>query len=339
MEDRLRAVFLHGRMPAQRRRPIVKLAVLSHVAEKFRRAVEPICLREGIALVSGEHPDMLSESERAGIDLVLADPPFAAEALRCLPGLRWLQSTWTGVDRILADELARERARQIPLTGLHGVHAEIIADYVSAYVLAVHRNLFVHWEAQKGRIWKFRPYERLRGREVCFIGTGAIATGVAERLEGMGLVPLGISRRGVPRAPFRQTATVEDRHALLARADVVVSVLPLTPESRSMVDGSWFSVMKKKPLFLNVGRGPTVCEADLVEALRTGLLSGAVLDVFEEEPLSVDSPLWDMANVVITPHVAGITFVEDIVAAWEANFLRWKAGEPLVALIDPDRGY
>src|SRR5690606_27024466 len=188
-----------------------------------------------------------------------------------------------------------------------------IADHAFALLLHLTRNIAAYRKAQDEKSWTGAanapmPLIELRGRTMLVIGYGGIGTQVAERAAAFGMTVLAVDEKDVP---LTRTLTYcgkpDELHTLLPKADVVVNCVPHTPASEGMLNAESFAAMKKGTYFINVSRGKVVDTAALVAALREGKLAGAGLDVVDPEPLPADSPLWQMPNVIITPHVAGVS--------------------------------
>ncbi|WP_030513173.1 D-2-hydroxyacid dehydrogenase [Nocardia sp. NRRL WC-3656] len=281
----------------------------------------------------------------------LADALPGAEALfvydfrsTALPGawdradrMRWVHVGGTGVDAVMFDALIDS---DVQVTNTRGLFDEPIAEYVLAQVLAFAKDLPESLRLQQRHQWRHRESERVAGAAVLVVGTGSIGRAIARLLRAAGMRVRGVGRTARIGDPdFGTVAT--DLHAELPGADYVVCVTPLTPQTRHMFDASAFAAMKPHARFINVGRGESVVTDDLVAALRGGVLAGAALDVVDPEPLPAGHPLWDLPNVVVTPHNSGdfIGWRAEIVAAFTENFERWASGQPLHNVVDKKLGY
>ncbi|MBF6274385.1 hydroxyacid dehydrogenase [Nocardia sp. 852002-20019_SCH5090214] len=281
----------------------------------------------------------------------LADALPGAEALfvydfrsTALPGawdradrMRWVHVGGTGVDAVMFDTLIDS---DVQVTNTRGLFDEPIAEYVLAQVLAFAKDLPESLRLQQRHQWRHRESERVAGAAVLVVGTGSIGRAIARLLRAAGMRVRGLGRTARIGDPdFGTVAT--DLHAELPGADYVVCVTPLTPQTRHMFDASAFAAMKPHARFINVGRGESVVTDDLVAALRGGVLAGAALDVVDPEPLPAGHPLWDLPNVVVTPHNSGdfIGWRAEIVAAFTENFERWASGQPLHNVVDKKLGY
>jgi phosphoglycerate dehydrogenase-like enzyme len=257
------------------------------------------------------------------------DPSLLAGARR----LRWIQSTWAGVEAWVR----QPPPRGVVLTRMHGVFGARIAEWAFAHLL------YAWWGVERGRQQQARgewlPYRpgRLFGRTLGVAGTGDIGQVVAARGQALGMRVIGLSRGGEAHAGFDAVVTrLED---FLKHLDAVVITLPLTGATRGLFDARALALLPRGAWLLNAGRGGIVDEAALAEALRSGRLGGAVLDVFAEEPLPPSSPLWTLPGSFVTPHIAGPSVPEECAEVVFANLERLVRGEPLRGVVDFARGY
>ncbi|KFZ79906.1 2-hydroxyacid dehydrogenase [Amycolatopsis sp. MJM2582] len=253
--------------------------------------------------------------------------------------LRWLHIASAGVDPVLFPGLQES---DVVLTNSRGVFDGAIAEYVLGVVLAFAKDFARSWDLQKQRQWKHRESERIADRRVLVVGTGPIGRSIARMLRAAGMSVAGVGRHpreGDPDFGDVYASSELSRH--LPGADYVVAVAPLTEQTKGMFDAEAFAAMKPGSRFVNVGRGELVVTSDLIAALRDGPLGGAALDVFDTEPLPVDSPLWTMENVLISPHMSGdfVGWRNTLVEVFADNFRRWRAGEPLRNVVDKQLGY
>ena len=227
------------------------------------------------------------------------------ELLERAANLRWVHALSSGVDSY---PLAELEAREIVLTNSAGIHAQPIAEQVLCYMLMFERGVTESVRQQQRSVWEAVSGGELRGQTIGVLGVGSIGARVAELCSALGMTVLGTKRdlSDVPDA-VDESYAADDHHEVLARADYVVLACPLTEETRGMIGRRELRAMGRDAVLVNVGRGELVDEGALVEALQQGRIEGAGLDVFETEPLPQDSPLWDLSNVVITPHMAGST--------------------------------
>jgi len=269
----------------------------------------------------------------------------AADVIRAGPRIRWVQHMGAGVERCIAiPELA---ARGIVLTNMQKVAGPVMAEHVLALMFGLTRGLATYLPAQakgewadeavpEGRMWE------VRGRTMLVVGLGGIGTEVAKRARALGMTVIATRNSGTAGPDYVAEVGLADKLPSFAgRADVIVSTLPLTPETRGLMNRAFFDAVKRGALFINVGRGATVVTDDLVAALGDGRLGGAGLDVTDPEPLPPGHPLWRAPNVIITPHVAAA--VEgDAVPRWSIareNLRRYVAGDKLLSEVDLSKGY
>ncbi|MBW3612670.1 MAG: D-2-hydroxyacid dehydrogenase [Chloroflexi bacterium] len=256
------------------------------------------------------------------------------------PRLRWIHSASAGVDRIATPAL---RTRELLLTNARGVFSRPIAEYVVMMSLAVARRLPALLELQRERTW-----QPLRGRElaeltVAIIGFGSIGIEVARLLEPFGCRILATRRhseRGSGAAGV-ELRPLEALHDVLRESDVVVVAAPLTEETAGLIGAEELAAMREDAWLINIARGRLIDELALRRALENGWIGGAVLDVFAEEPLSPESPLYRTPNLVITPHTswASDRVIERSVDLFVENLRRHRAGEPLRNVVDLEAGY
>jgi phosphoglycerate dehydrogenase-like enzyme len=281
------------------------------------------------------------EDHLGDLDVVFVwnfDRPRLLDVVPRAPRLRWIQSISAGVEE-LADPVLTEHG--VVLTNAAGVYDPSLAESVLGFLLAFSARILEDARLPPGS-WPAGTTRLIRGATALIVGAGSIGTETGRLLRAAGLHVRGIARR--PRAPdgvFDRIGGLEDLLSELARADHVVNVLPNTPLTRGAFGVEAFGAMRPHALFVNIGRGTTVDEAAMVDALRSGGIGGAALDVFAVEPLPEDSPLWRMPNVLVSPHRAGDHdgWPRDVVALFADNLRRFLAGEPLRNVVDVELGY
>jgi phosphoglycerate dehydrogenase-like enzyme len=274
-----------------------------------------------------------------------------------VPGLRWVQLHSAGANHLVDTWLW---GSDVIITTSSGIHATTIAEYVLMMMLAFAHRLrrMVYYQAHaewpKRRWQKFVPQE-LRGATVGVIGYGSIGREVGRLARALGMRVLGVHRGG-GQAPVSyelpdlardanaepdQLYTPDQLFDALAECDYAVLAVPYTSATHHLIDQAALQAMKPSCVLINIARGPIVDELALVRALREGWIAGAALDVFEEEPLPRESPLWKMDNVIISPHVAGFTphYDDRATALFAENLRRYVSGEPLLNRVDRKREY
>jgi phosphoglycerate dehydrogenase-like enzyme len=271
--------------------------------------------------------------------------PCTPDVLAAGQRIRWIQTYYAGVERCVAIPAVRERG--ILLTNMQRVAGPVMAEHVMAMMLAFARGLHLYVPERMAGRWTPQLPEparllTLEGKTVLVVGLGGIGTEVARRAHAFGMRVIATRASGREGPPFVDYVGLpEELHALAGKAEFVVNTAPLTPATRGLFDAKFFAAMKPGAYFVNVGRGGSVVQPDLVAALRAGHLGGAGLDVTDPEPLPADSPLWQMANVIITPHVSAESDLGNdlrflIVAE---NLRRYVAGEKMLSVVDVGKGY
>jgi len=278
-----------------------------------------------------------------------------------VPNLKWVQFNSAGIDPFLDNPIIRNE--EVTATTMSGVITSQIAEYVLMSMLAFGQQLPKLMRYQRERKWpkgdekwqRLMPLE-LRHSTVGILGYGSIGRQVARLLQPFGAKVLAAKKdvmhpedtgyisdgMGDPHGDFfHRLYPIEAVHSLLSASDFVVVALPLTEVTRHILDAKAFEVMKDSAYLVNVGRGELIDQAALLEALKTKQIAGAALDVFEEEPLPADSPLWEMENVIISPHISGLSWHlgEETLSLFIENLNRYLAELPLYNQIDLDRGY
>jgi D-2-hydroxyacid dehydrogenase (NADP+) len=266
-------------------------------------------------------------------------PPEAIAA--AAPPLEWVQLPSAGVDGYLTDGLV---ASGVTLTSVRGMAGAAGAEHILGLMLMFNRGLKYFYDRQRERRWDERLdlALTLAGQTLGVVGLGGMGSALAERAKALGMRVLAIKREPGERPPYVDELHGPDGlHAVLAVSDHVALTLPITDETRNLVDRAALARAKPGAYLYNIGRGELIDDEALVDALRSGRLAGAGLDVFREEPLPPESPYWDLDNVLITPHLGGDTpFDRDhIVELFLANLERYRDGRSLLNVVDPARGY
>lgn len=286
--------------------------------------------------------------DRAAIEAMLDAVAIAAghlphDLLVRAPALRWFQQWGAGADWLLRYPEASER--DFILTNASGVHAIPISEQIIGTMLMFARGLHQAVRAQSTRMWRQPPDDglfELAGKTLLLIGVGAIGERTAALASALGMQVEGLRQH--PERPVPGVGRMygmDSLHERLANADVVALTIPLTAATSGLIGRAELRRMKPSAYLINIGRGGTVDEPALIEALAEGWIAGAGLDVFAEEPLPADSPLWAMEQVIITAHYAGATPEYDTraLAIFLDNLRRYTSGAPLRNVVDKRRGY
>jgi glyoxylate/hydroxypyruvate reductase A len=273
---------------------------------------------------------------------VPADSPegLAAVVARC-PRLRWVQATSAGAgEQVRLSGLGAEALERVTVTTASGVHAPPLAEFCMLGLLAIAKDLPRLSADQRSRSWPAlrRPTRELRGETLFILGLGDIGLEVARLAKAFGMRTVGFKRTAAPPPPCTdEVHTADELPAMIDQADALVITLPGTPQTSGLVGAEVIGRMRPDCILVNVGRGAVVDERALVEALRAHRIAGAVLDVFAHEPLPPSSPLWDLPNVLISPHSSALSPHEDerIVELFRDNLRRYLAAEPLRNVVRP----
>jgi phosphoglycerate dehydrogenase-like enzyme len=250
--------------------------------------------------------------------------------------LKWLQVMGAGVDWALVPELPPH----VQITRAPGVFGPWMAEYVVAWCLWVTQRMKPYRDAQRQRRWDDHVLpDRLGGKTLSIVGLGDIGRDIARAARGLGMRVLGVSRRGRPVREATKMYPVAAMARALREADFVVLLLPLTPETRGIIGADALGAMKPTTWLINIARGAVVDEGALMAALEQRRIAGAVLDVFDREPLPPSHPLWKMDNVVVTPHISGPSTADALTPVFNDNLARYLAGRPLRHVVDRHRGY
>jgi D-2-hydroxyacid dehydrogenase (NADP+) len=300
-------------------------------------------LRDEVKLIRSENKEHLKRIMPEAEILVCfsIDPETFALARK----LKWIHAAFVGVDSMLFPELLKSK---VLLTSSRGMHGDTVSDHVMAMILAFAKGLVPSWECKNQRTWcpievmrkRFEPQEKLLG----IVGFGTIGESLARKAKAFGMKVMATKnrvKRGekiryvdklLPKGKFRE---------FLCTADFVVLTIPLTEETRHMIGPKELACMKESAILINVARGGVVDENALIDALGKKKIAGAGLDVFEEEPLSPKSKLWELDNVIITPHIAGSRrdYFKKVGEIFRVNLNRYLNRKPLLNLYDKRLGY
>jgi phosphoglycerate dehydrogenase-like enzyme len=264
-----------------------------------------------------------------------------SKVLEGAPKLEWIQTRSAGLDSTLFPELIQS---PVVLTNGKGTFSQSLGEFALAGVLYFAKDMPRMLRSKAERRWDVFNVLEISTQTIGIVGHGDIGRAIAWRAKAMGMRVLALRRSATPRAGDEHVDRVytnDQIHEMLPECDYVAVAAPLTAHTRHLVSTAEFNVMKPEAVVINVGRGPVVDEAALVEALRSGKIRGAALDVFEVEPLPEASPLWDMPNVLISAHTADHTkdWLPDAANFFVEQFERWKKGEPLKNVVDKHAGY
>ncbi|MCK8517128.1 D-2-hydroxyacid dehydrogenase [Methylonatrum kenyense] len=316
-----------------------RIAIVTAAGESWPPGLDPLRGQAELMLANDERS--LREALPEADILMVTD--FRTDLLEdCWPEqhrIRWIHATSAGVDALMIPPI---RHSDIPVTNARGIFDRPIAEFVLGLILCFAKDYPGSLRYQAERAWVHRETERIEGKRALIVGAGSIGRQIGKLLSAVGLAVTAMSRSAREGDPdFDRVHAAERFQSLLPDADYVVIAAPLTPDTEGLFDADAFSRMQPTARLINIGRGPIVRTDDLVAALDSGEIAGAGLDVFEQEPLPANHPLWDMPNVILSAHMAGdvIGWKEALSEQFIANFERWQAGEPLHNPVDKERGY
>jgi D-3-phosphoglycerate dehydrogenase len=315
----------------------MRIVLCYPVEQRHREQISAVAPAAELVDAGQEH--IADEIHRADVFCGHAKVPIDWEAVVCAGRLRWIQSSAAGLDHCLVPAVVES---DVTVTSASGVLADQVAEHAMALVCGLTRSLPVFFRAQQAKEFIRRPTRDLHGSTLGIVGFGGVGRRIAEVMS-----PFKTRILATDMFPVDQPAHVEalwpaERLGdLLAAADIVLLSLPLTPTTRGLIDRQALAKMKSGALLVNVARGPLVVEADLVAALESGHLAGAAVDVTEQEPLPASSRLWDLKNVIITPHVGGQSRlrIDQMTDFFCDNLARYLANRPLRNLVDKRLGF
>ncbi len=296
----------------------------------------------------GVHVEKITDEskieERIGDFDVLFAIRITPQILKKARNLRWIQSPFVGVDSLMIEEIKKS---DIIVTSAKGIHSIQASDHVFALILFFSRKLNEIVEEKRKKIWKkrhpfpFDPLDELNGKTLGIVGLGSIGREVARKGKCFGMKVLGVKRTPGEVDNVDRVYGIEGLDEVLKKSDFLVLCVPYTKETEKLIGERELRLMKSSAYLINIARGGVVDEEALIRALKEGWIRGAGLDVFSEEPLPPSSPLWEMENVIITPHVAGSTpyYWDRAVSIFVNNLRRFMRGEKLINVVDKEKGY
>ena len=312
------------------------LLILSRFARDYHHLIESARLPD-LSVTSTTDPAEAT-ADGASFDLALGEPALLRQVMPVLTAVRWVQSTWAGVEPLLDAALRRDYL----LTNARGVFGAQMSEYVFAYLLAHERKIFEKQASQAEGRWDPAPPTRLGGKQIGLLGVGTIGAALARTAKHFGMRVKGYTRASEDSPDIDEYfhGSLADAGAAFASdLDYLVSVMPGTTATRHLIGDALLRALPSRAVFVNPGRGGVVDEAALAAALQEGRLAGAVLDVFETEPLPAGHVFWRLPNVRITSHTAALSAPPDIAPIFIDNYRRLLRGEPLLYRVDFERGY
>lgn len=281
-------------------------------------------------------PDLEITDSREEATILLASPPLASGCIAEFEQLEWIQSVYAGVDALVPalEDFSGD------LTNVKGIFGQQISEYVLGYLITYYRHFNHYQEQQRQQVWQPKPYRSLNTLNLLILGTGSIGGYLATTAKAFGLHVVGVNRSGIPEqhSPFDMIYHIQELTVALSNADIIVNTLPNTPETQGMFNLETLSHCSNALIF-NVGRGNAIEEQALLTALDNRWIEHAFLDVFDQEPLASKHPFWSRPDITLTPHIAALSFPEQVVEIFADNYHRWRDGFSLLNQIDLDKGY
>ena len=313
----------------------LNILVTNSLADRHIKAIKAVAPVSNIISCDLKQADQ----HIADTDILLTWGAMDIQALYLTaPKLKWVHALSAGVENLLFPEI---KSSTTLLTNSKGIHGIPISEHVLAMMLTFTRglNMFIRQQTQKQ--WKRVPVEEIHDKTIGIVGLGSIGREIAKKAKGMGMHVVASKQTMTTEIFVDKLYTPDQLHELLAVADFVVIALPLVEETKNLFTIKEFTAMKSSAYFINIARGAVVNEADLATALEQGLIKGAGLDVFDQEPLSETSPLWDMPNVIITPHLAALSpsYMDRAIKLFADNLSRFIQNKEMLNIIDKNKGY
>ncbi|WP_100656101.1 D-2-hydroxyacid dehydrogenase [Alteromonas flava] len=313
------------------------LSILSRDVEQYSRLAqsEPALASRLIQVASSPQ-----ELDPQRVEILLSEPDLAVQVIPECPNLVWLQSTWSGNAPLL-----KLTKRNYVLTAAKGIFNAAIREYVLAYLLYFTRNMPSFHPRQgdpehiRPRQWQPPQIDTLANKRIGILGAGSMASALVPVLRGFSATILGLNRSGQSTDEYTQMYAFSDLHQFLAKLDFLVVLLPDTPDTQHLLNQQTLALLPAHCVLINAGRGSTIDDQALLNALDQNRLGAAVLDVFAQEPLPSEHPYWQHPKVWITHHTAAISDPNAVFQVFNDNFQRWSSHQPLNYQIDFNRGY
>ena len=285
----------------------------------------------------------VTQADLNDVDVILGYDDKLTPLLQKNNSVKWVQAWSAGVDQ-LPQNLFKEKG--IQLTNASGAMVPGLAEQIIGQMISWDRNLGYSFAAQQKQKWDelaAASYQELAGKKLLLLGVGHIGQQVAKLATAFGMHVIGVRHSDKPANNVEEIYTFEPIFQVVGKADFVLNTLPVTVQTQELIDQKFFSQMKKSAVYINYGRGKTNNESDLLQALQTGEIAGAIMDVFKEEPLSKDSAFWKLPNVLITPHTGGDTALYDHrvvkIAADNISMMNDDSIKPQKNVVDLRQGY
>ena len=268
-------------------------------------------------------------------DVIFGEPSLVCQIINSLPCIKWVQSSWAGVEPLLAPGLQRNYL----LSNSRNVYGAMMSEYVFGYLLAIERRILQRWQSQHKGVWDDSTVGTLKGKRIGLMGVGSIGSCLAATAQHFEMEVFGYTRMSESCLEVDHYFHGQEILDFVNSLDYLVCSLPGTVKTKGLINEEVFSALPSKTWLINVGRGNILDEIALMKALKHGSLAGAVLDVFVEEPLRFDHPLWHTPNTFITCHTAAKNYLPDIASLFIENCKSFINGMPLRYLVDFEQQY
>ena len=281
--------------------------------------------------------EMDLESYIREADILFVNQNFQTSLIHKAKKLKWIQLASAGVDSFMLN--LENFSEKIVLTRVNTSFGEIMAEYALGYMLALNQKIPLIIENQKNKIWKKLKLSWLCNQTLGIAGVGKIGHTIAKKAKFLGMNVLGYGRTEKHLDELDNFYSINKLHEFLSLLDFLVITLPLTPQTKGLFGQNEFKAMPESSYIINIARGAIIKERELITALEKGYIKGAVLDVFEEEPLPKGNPLWDMDNVIVCPHHSGPSQPKEMIKYFIENLRRFERGETLEGVVNIQKGY
>jgi phosphoglycerate dehydrogenase-like enzyme len=307
------------------------VAILSRDSALYRRLLEAAQLPNlKLVLVDNKAANF----DYSQVEILFGDPDLTAQVISQCTGLKWLQSTWAGNAALFALDKT-----DYQLCGVKGVFQQAMQEYVFAYLLYFSRNLAGFNRAQINQKWAAPTYGSLAGKTLGIMGVGNIGQAIARMAKNFSMNTHGYTRTSSDCEFIDEYYTCNDEQNFAENLDYLVCLLPQSGATTGLINRTFLSFLPEHCVLINAGRGTTIVDIDLIDALKNKTLQAAVLDVFKQEPLPQHHPYWQLDNLYVTQHTAAESLPEDIFPIFSDNYRRYINGETLQNILDFAKGY
>ncbi|SDZ33304.1 Phosphoglycerate dehydrogenase [Proteiniborus ethanoligenes] len=293
----------------------------------------------GYDIIEKSEKELYFSEELRDTEVLVCYNPFNTLDISKLPNLKWIQLTSVGIDQVPIDILKKN---SITLTNNKGGYSIPIGEWIVLKLLEMYKNSKAFYQKQSQKIWKIdTSLLELYGKTIGFIGTGSIASEAAKRLKGFGVDILGLNTRGTKTEYFDKCYSIDKINEMVKLSDAIVVSIPHTEKTHNLLNEEVFQEMKNGVYLVNIARGSIIDERAMINNLKNGKIKCAALDVFEKEPLDKNNPLWEIENVIITPHNSWVSEMRDdrrFNIIYD-NLKRYLSNQTLKNIVDLNKGY